>query len=810
MSNKKFIKSKIVPFLPVDIDKWTIKSLVRYTIANKLDIYSVNYKPLIFNMLCSKNVIIDRWINYFKIYYHIFTVYSYTFITIDVLDNWIDNLITFLSSYDNETAIIYIKKKINMDINCIRKNTFLSTTYANKEHIISNIFKEESIPIEPYVMRKIIDTCINLTCSDIKLMALKEFYSYECVSIKNKIDLHYYDYNDDEKKMIINELAKMFNQPRLLNISDPFVQNTISDIYNNINGEHNDGALINHFKSKLAALFNKHYKWGDNEFNYIKDKFFNIFKQNPNCNIEKIITTTLQREAQDKFNILEEKVPFCKNREDIIHDIINELQLRKIYVPIRPHLLNECIKKHMLKNAGYTQNVLPPHLIEKEENNEWLIRKQQADKERLDEFKRKKEEHEQKKAQIILERKEKNLVVPGIVAFNNIGNTCYMNAVLQCLNNLPCFVDNMKNINNQTIYINTVIRYYTDKKVKKDNIMDEYLKDKLDEEFNNNMQQFFLNNNISHCLKKILDEAWANPCKKITPQTFKKTLSTINELFDGNDQHDSCELLDTLFNRVHDEIKTEVTDFYETSFIDKFFLNYIENNSDVDKIENINSYIEYKTENMNGILNAEYKIAANKIMKDNGMSFIVNDFTGVYILLIKCDECNNITYRFDPFTILTLEFDENCKTINDCFSLFSKNEKLDEDNKYCCTICKKNTIATKQTKIWKLPKVLVIQLKRFCYDKELQQPFKKNDLIQFPINELNLDSLTYNNTEIFDLVGICSHLGRYGFGHYIATCKNSINNKWYKFDDSSEPKYIENTDEIINSSAYVLFYCIKN
>jgi ubiquitin C-terminal hydrolase len=58
------------------------------------------------------------------------------------------------------------------------------------------------------------------------------------------------------------------------------------------------------------------------------------------------------------------------------------------------------------------------------------------------------------------------------------------------------------------------------------------------------------------------------------------------------------------------------------------------------------------------------------------------------------------------------------------------------------------------------------------------------------------------------LYGVVKQMGSLNGGHYIACCKNPINDKWYEFDDSHvtgiPTAKVEN--EVISRSAYMLFY----
>ena len=64
-----------------------------------------------------------------------------------------------------------------------------------------------------------------------------------------------------------------------------------------------------------------------------------------------------------------------------------------------------------------------------------------------------------------------------------------------------------------------------------------------------------------------------------------------------------------------------------------------------------------------------------------------------------------------------------------------------------------------------------------------------------------------NNT-VYDLHAISDHHGSLQSGHYIAYCKNGINQNWYGFNDE-RVFYVPDEDlekEIITRDSYILFY----
>lgn len=58
--------------------------------------------------------------------------------------------------------------------------------------------------------------------------------------------------------------------------------------------------------------------------------------------------------------------------------------------------------------------------------------------------------------------------------------------------------------------------------------------------------------------------------------------------------------------------------------------------------------------------------------------------------------------------------------------------------------------------------------------------------------------------EIYDLYAVSNHFGSLNGGHYTAFCQNSLDKKWYEFDDSSVSSI--SASSAVTKAAYVLFY----
>ncbi|XP_069792713.1 ubiquitin carboxyl-terminal hydrolase 4 isoform X2 [Narcine bancroftii] len=143
--------------------------------------------------------------------------------------------------------------------------------------------------------------------------------------------------------------------------------------------------------------------------------------------------------------------------------------------------------------------------------------------------------------------------------------------------------------------------------------------------------------------------------------------------------------------------------------------------------------------------------------------------------------------------------------LRDCIDLFTTMEVLGEHDLWYCPICKKHQQATKKFDLWSLPKILVVHLKRFSYNRYWRD--KLDTLVEFPIRDLNMSEFVYNPKAglcVYDLVAVSNHYGGMGGGHYTAYAKNEIDGQWYYFDDSNVSGASE--DQIVTKAAYVLFY----
>ncbi|EZG47689.1 ubiquitin carboxyl-terminal hydrolase [Gregarina niphandrodes] len=158
--------------------------------------------------------------------------------------------------------------------------------------------------------------------------------------------------------------------------------------------------------------------------------------------------------------------------------------------------------------------------------------------------------------------------------------------------------------------------------------------------------------------------------------------------------------------------------------------------------------------------------------------------------------------------------DQKVTTLRECFKEFLAVENLEGNNKWYCPTCKDHVQATKKFDLYRLPRILVIHLKRFQQagyrirskiSAQVDFPWRHDDL-------LDLTDLCQSPLARYRLFAICNHFGTLSGGHYTARAKSLVDGKyvWHKYDDSHVTLLGRedqlNEDELVNPSAYVLFY----
>ncbi|CDQ86830.1 unnamed protein product [Oncorhynchus mykiss] len=141
----------------------------------------------------------------------------------------------------------------------------------------------------------------------------------------------------------------------------------------------------------------------------------------------------------------------------------------------------------------------------------------------------------------------------------------------------------------------------------------------------------------------------------------------------------------------------------------------------------------------------------------------------------------------------------------DCLKLFSKEEKMTDQNKVFCRHCKALRDSVKKLEIWKVPPIILVHLKRFSYEGRWKQ--KLQTTVDFPLENLDLSQYVIGprvGLKRYNLFGVSNHYGGLDGGHYTAYCKNAMKQRWYKFDDHEVSEI--STSTVKSSAAYIFFF----
>lgn len=308
-------------------------------------------------------------------------------------------------------------------------------------------------------------------------------------------------------------------------------------------------------------------------------------------------------------------------------------------------------------------------------------------------------------------------------------------------------MNNQNGLNNlgNTCYFNSCIQML----YHCDKLVDWFLKKKID---------YFEEETLSYQFYRLM-KGMREYNTTISPESFWKKFKNIYSNFDNYNQHDSQEALFLILDRIHEELK-----------------------------------------------------------KRNNRSIIYDLFKGSIETKYKCLNCKNISKNKEIFLNLTLTLPDYEDMLEDMIDtenedivlkeLINYNYREEKIENYKCEKCDDYKEALKKIKILKLPKILLIYLKRFEYNRENNNFLKIRDDVKIE-EELEMEEYFGINSK-YKWNNSIIQLGSYNGGHYINIAK--YDNNYYIFDDSNvkkNTKKIKEINEYYNQS-YVYCYDLIN
>ena len=214
------------------------------------------------------------------------------------------------------------------------------------------------------------------------------------------------------------------------------------------------------------------------------------------------------------------------------------------------------------------------------------------------------------------------------------------------------------------------------------------------------------------------------------------------------------------------------------------------------------------------IKNFYCSLISNFAQKDKNISDVFKN-TKKSIILLATSACYNPNESRQLITNYLNEMSQNnIISLNDALDLFGKNNVLQDDDMWYCSKCQKHQVAKQNLQIYKAPRYLIVQLKRFnvkkSYDGNTNFSGEKNNtFVNYPVKDLDLTKYIVGpdkSNSKYDLYGVIQHFGSLNGGHYTAMCKNQDN--WVDYNDS-RIDFVKGNNPI-SQNAYILFYRSKD
>ncbi|XP_034032337.1 ubiquitin carboxyl-terminal hydrolase 3 [Thalassophryne amazonica] len=360
--------------------------------------------------------------------------------------------------------------------------------------------------------------------------------------------------------------------------------------------------------------------------------------------------------------------------------------------------------------------------------------------------------------------KDNEGVAVSATGLRNLGNTCFMNAILQSLSNseqFSCYFKELPAVALRSGKTAGRRMYHTRSQGTTVSLVEEF--------------------------RKTLCSLWQGNQTAFSPDSLFYAIWKIMPSFRGYQQQDAHEFMRYLLDHLHRELQCS------------------------------RNGAAHPVSAQDGIRKSS---SESKCCINGTNSVVTSIFGGILQNEVNCLICGTESRKFDPFLDLSLDIPSQFRhkrskdqepgptcTLRDCLRSFTDLEELDETELYYCHKCKKRQKSTKKFWIQKLPKVLCLHLKRFHWTAFLRN--KVDTYVEFPLQSLDMRGYLLEPENsllescLYDLVAVVVHHGSgVGSGHY--TAYGFHDSRWYHFNDSTVT--LANEDTVKKAKAYILFY----
>lgn len=359
-----------------------------------------------------------------------------------------------------------------------------------------------------------------------------------------------------------------------------------------------------------------------------------------------------------------------------------------------------------------------------------------------------------------------------IRGLRNLGNTCFMNAVIQALGVTDVFREYLSrlpilepdaDIIEDSSHIPIRPRYNTRRCASVTSQQQQYDDPR--------MSSLFLTEELRKVLQQLSDFTKTQP---VSPDDFFQAVWKMSPRFRGFHQQDAHEFLRCALDRLHCELRRCRIP------------------------ERADSWLA----TVCGAVLAPSASAVTSIFEGSIQSQVV------------CLTCHTASNKQETFMDLSLDIYDTQSGragntgLSDCIRRFFAKEELEQCEQYMCGNCLEKRPSTKQLMLKVLPNVICFHLKRFRWSNMSRG--KLDIMVDFPLTGLDITPYMATNARAeqanrvtFDLTSVVVHHGSgVSSGHY--TAYGLRNDRWFHFNDTSVKECNEQT--VLKQKAYLLFY----
>ena len=338
----------------------------------------------------------------------------------------------------------------------------------------------------------------------------------------------------------------------------------------------------------------------------------------------------------------------------------------------------------------------------------------------------------------------------------NLGNTCYLNAALQCA----------------IVACEPLENFF---------LSDAYLE----------QLGVASSESLAKAIAWLLEEL-RDPRNAVYPNLVKSRIDLLIPKFKGTDQHDCSEFLIQLLDHLHSEFCPPLSSSGSRS-------------SSASSVAAMNGSISGRSFSAINWHRRGEDWWANHQKKEN--SIIRKIYQGAIRSVMTCSRCRGVSARFEAFTSLILSFPPDASSSFKLERLIKDLFQSEEIAGIECDYCRRKQTFTRTIHLWEVPPFLILTLSRFSFTARTAR--KLNNLVEYPVDTLlNLESLLAPEAPLqefldYKLYAVVEHEGTVNRGHYTAILKNQ--GSWTMANDARITHGIQ-PDRVCSNNAYMLFY----